>query len=391
MLNFETTTLINSLGPAYTGTSKAETGAEASKTNYGVIYVGTKGTSKVLHIAHDFNFKASGITRISKRHWEKPEMFEVEFDITKLVTATGGTDSFTESGLARLAIVVSLQGSLEATYANAYGRYDKEFIVEFPYVKGKTATDVAKEAAKAANKYGQLVADERNLVCVADGTKVKVTGTSEYQIVKEAAMQVYDPEMYGYECCSKAMFGGYEDAAEGIVIKQGKPGFGTYRHLMKDLFLPTYAHTAWGMPYEEERPIIGANYTEYTITYCAKREGLGGTSAVGQVVYSETTHTFFVLDNGSEDATSNPAVAFDTVLEDIKTDTNFKGEFYTADADYDDKKVTKEEAEATYDDPAAIKALQEKAAAQNKKNSDTLKGKPGKDVLNDGIRVPNAK
>lgn len=385
MLNFETTTLINTLAPEYTSTSKAETGADASKETYGRFYVGTKGDEKFIHIAKDFNFNVKNIIRIAKRHWENPQNFQVEFDMTKFIASVNEDDTETmkDSGLGRLALFINLRRT-DPSYADAYARYGKEFFIEFAYKKGQTAAELAASVAKDAKRQGQMVLGERHLSITAADTKVTIAGVEEYQIVNRAEMQVYNPELYGYSCCNDSAFGGYEDADSGIVIKQGHESFGTYRHLIKDVFLPTCAHRDWESPYQDEQPIIGGKYNEYIIVYCAKRDGLGGMSAVGQQVYSETMHTFFILDNGAQDV-SNPSYAFDTLLDSIKADVT--GTFEVVQSDYDDKAVDKDTLVDSADDAEKIKALQDDAAA-SKTEGDTMTGNPADTLLKDGIRQP---
>jgi hypothetical protein len=76
-------------------------------------------------------------------------------------------------------------------------------------------------------------------------------------------------------------------------IVQGREGFGTYTHLMKDLRLPTAANTNWLAVNQEERPVPGALYNQYTIEY-VKPRGIMGQSAVGMLATSSTLHVFYV-------------------------------------------------------------------------------------------------
>lgn len=74
---------------------------------------------------------------------------------------------------------------------------------------------------------------------------------------------------------------------------KGKEGFGTYRHLIKDFRLPTMENRRWGAIIQDEVPIVGATYDQYTIYYCSK-VGVQGLAHVGDMVEAMTTHVFYV-------------------------------------------------------------------------------------------------
>ena len=62
---------------------------------------------------------------------------------------------------------------------------------------------------------------------------------------------------------------------------------------MRNLRLPTAEQTRWNALYQDDRPMVGATYTQYTLEYCENRGILGG-DAVGEETKSVTTHVFFV-------------------------------------------------------------------------------------------------
>ena len=76
----------------------------------------------------------------------------------------------------------------------------------------------------------------------------------------------------------------------------GKLGFGTYSWVLHNLRIPTSARTHAFALNQEESPILGAKYNQYTIHYCVNR-GVLGTNAVGDTVKSVTTHVFYVKDD----------------------------------------------------------------------------------------------
>lgn len=85
------------------------------------------------------------------------------------------------------------------------------------------------------------------------------------------------------------------EAAGSLIIHKCVNGFGTYQQLMKDLRLPTAENDGpWSITaQQQELPIPGNKYVQYTLHYISCRGVLGG-SAVGEVTHSKTTHVFFV-------------------------------------------------------------------------------------------------
>lgn len=85
------------------------------------------------------------------------------------------------------------------------------------------------------------------------------------------------------------------EAAGSLIIHKCVNGTGTYQQLMKDLRLPTAENDGpWSITaQQQELPIPGNKYVQYTLHYISCRGVLGG-SAVGEVTHSKTTHVFFV-------------------------------------------------------------------------------------------------
>lgn len=369
---FETTTIINSLtAPGFAGVT-ANAGSDQISA-HPRFWVDTKNADNpILRIAKGGVFAKNNIKCVYKRNWEAPEYFKVTFDMTKATAKL--TDTVT-SLLGRLVIKIELQGSNDVLYADAYSRHIKPVYIEFPVVTADKSkeTDLAKKVAKIANKYGNLIYGDLQLKCSASGTSVVVEGVDEYQRVAEASLEIYNENAQSFDCCCS--FGDYEKDSDGVIVNQGKPGFGTYRQLVKDIILPTDAHRAWASPFEDEAPVLGAHYNEYTITLEAEREGLGGLSAVGQKVVSTTTHTFWVK--------TDVVAAFETALNAVTTKDNA----ITADKDYDDQTVDKATLEDSYQDPTKIAAVQKTAQGANTADATTIANARG---LSNGKRVPKA-
>ena len=135
------------------------------------------------------------------------------------------------------------------------------------------------------------------------GATVTIDATDEYQVFSKAELQGWDQSLGLWQEGSPVgafatldTIDADNDNYTGTIItlvKQGKEGFGTYRNMIKDYRLPTAANTRWNKIIQDETPVVGAKYNQYTIEYCVNR-GLMGGAAVGQQVKSKTTHVFFV-------------------------------------------------------------------------------------------------
>lgn len=133
-------------------------------------------------------------------------------------------------------------------------------------------------------------------------TCITIEATDEYQRFRFINIEKFDNEAYHgmgeYKVVRSLENLGAKDTnakvtatAEGYFV--GKEGFGTYPFLLHNLRLPTYARRRYLATNEDETPVIGAKYNQYTIYYCANR-GILGDNAVGDLVKSRTTHVFYV-------------------------------------------------------------------------------------------------
>lgn len=347
MYQFTTTTLINSMSaPAFKGVS-----GQAHKVRF---YVDTKdATNPVLRIARQGDYAADSVVSIYKRPFSDPQYFSATFDLSTIVNKYDDPNTtVTETeGVGRIALYIRLSGSQNSYYANDMVYKGKPFYIEFPIKQGDTVAILAKRIVAIAKKYQNMVYENPLIDIEATGDgKVKITGTDEYQLLTKATLEWFNPSSKSYDCC--ANFGAFQDEAEGVVVTQGKQGFGTFRQITKDLRLPTAANTRWSRIAQDETPIVGGKYNEYIITMC-KNRGIMGGDVVGQEVKSRTTHVFFVLDG-------EPTTKFDEAIKKlIAANTKIVAELVNKDTD--DVALNKDEVAASVGDTAAIKTQQDKA------------------------------
>lgn len=281
MFQFTTTTIINE---------------NKDFTSGKVLFEGSDG---VLKIKRHNNFKKENVLAIYKRAATDPKLAKVSFTIPGTLKA----------GFYRVALYVRLSGNNNSYYANDFVFKGKPFYIEFEVkTDNETATTVAARIVENARKYMLMVYENDLLKVSNSGATLNIEAVDEYQRFTKA-----DIEMFNSKAGIEAMggyFGQYESLIKGNVTEVGAEGFGTFTQLVKDLRLPTAANTRWTKIVQDETPIPGAKYNQYTIYYCVNRGVLGG-DAVGEVVKSRTTHVFYV----------NTAVAstFETALQEIGT------------------------------------------------------------------------
>lgn len=256
------------------------------------------------------NFKKDNISAIYKAGAVDPVLEEATVKLSALTDLTKGTSL-------RLVMYIGLtQASQDSRYSNDMIYKGKPFSVEFAW-KG-TAADTATALKQLVEKYQVLVYGDKQLTISGDADIV-IGATTEYQRFKAISLEKYVPSgvnaaypFYPGTWEVIADLGDNADTKKLEITKAGKEGFGTYSFLLHNLRLPTSMRTrAFGIN-QDETPIVGAKYNQYTIHYCVDRGPLG-LNAVGDTVKSTTTHVFYVL--------STLAEAFEAALKEVGTIT----------------------------------------------------------------------
>jgi hypothetical protein len=271
MYQFTTTNVINSAYALdYNGNILVDgAGSQIAK------YVGTAAGLDVRKIG---NFKTANIVSIYKRPYTAGVLEVAEVTIPTIA-----------SGLvARLEVVIKLSGSTQSEYTNYTLDFQKPIVVEV-ISSGTASTDATALVAQLnglKNRFGHSYFT----ATVDSSTKVRIT-CKEYEqrvksmiISKEVASpnSIVQPE---YENVSSTTF---------TVVTAGKVGFGDTPWMMRQVMLPTAENVRYFGISKDERPIIGGNYSEYTLRYSVTKDGTDGILGAGTSV---TTHVFFVLES----------------------------------------------------------------------------------------------
>lgn len=206
----------------------------------------------------------------------------------------------------RVDLYIRLSGSQNSYYSNDFVFKGKPLMYEFAVKDASaTAADIAKEAARVIEKI-QTIYGDHWIKASANGNNLVIEGMDEYQLFTKAEIQKFDPTLntalVGGEFVTIATALPTDDPDyDGVnTIVKSKEGFGTYWMILKDLRLPTLEARRFAALNEEELPVAGAKYNQYTIYYCKERGIMGG-DAVGEVTKSMTTHVFYVKEDLAAD------------------------------------------------------------------------------------------
>lgn len=206
-------------------------------------------------------------------------------------------------GLYRIALYIGYSGNRSSFYANDMVFQGKPLWIEYEIKdNAEVGSDIAKRIKNNAKLYSKMW-DNQVFSMSVTGDTVTITAFDEYERFKKADIEKYmtndntcacsDVCSCSYQVIKSALDADDPDHDGENTIVQGEEGFGTFSNISHDLRLPTMEAVRFGGINQEELPIPGALYNQYTLTYC-KRRGIMGSDAVGQVVKSATTHVFYV-------------------------------------------------------------------------------------------------
>lgn len=246
-------------------------------------------STDVFDIKRVGKFIKSQVKAIYKTPYSDPSLSVATIDLTDSI--------FDEVNIYRIAMYIRLSGSQNSYYSNDLVFKGKPLYIEFERVEGESDEQVAKKIATIAKKYLTMVYEFEIVKVEAQGTKVIIKATDEYQRFTRMDVEAWDPSA-GIQTHAGTL-GAYvvkgSATPEGTTLNliQGREGFGTYQYMLKNFRLPTAANTRWTRIVQDETPILGAKYNEYIIEYQVDRGIMGG-DAVGDMVTSRTTHVFYV-------------------------------------------------------------------------------------------------
>jgi hypothetical protein len=237
-------------------------------------------------------FEKRWVETIRKAKGHEHKLCEATVDLSKI--------TFGDAKVARLYIYVGLEGSEESIYANDW--YKKGMPLSVSFAVSEDAEEMAAaivDTIKTFNVFTKV----KKVLDVTAGTEetasvLTIKGTHEHQRLQKIAILVEDAaSKIGEEKVILEYVKGRKNATGIKIVEEGVNGFGTYSQLIKDLRLPTAAHTGWLNVQKDEMPVVGAVYTQYIINYYAPSTANPSFTALGNRSMSETTHVFWVRED----------------------------------------------------------------------------------------------
>lgn len=204
-------------------------------------------------------------------------------------------------GLYQFQFRVKTPNQFFAEYASPNWQvYGKPMLIGFDVTDEMTA-DAEVAAEVTANKLAELIelaipANNKFIKVSVDGAKVIVEGTNNFMTFDKISLDKYDPTV-----CDPCL-GEYAPVAIKWEVEDNKEDFGTGEWLVENLRFPTYPNIRYASAAEDERPMNGTTYVEFSFAYQSPRPGLGGASGVGQAMTAVTRHIYYVPAGAEADA-----------------------------------------------------------------------------------------
>ena len=226
------------------------------------------------------------ITKIYKTVGYPGENAEVIIRCANIIPEAA--EGVNDLGLYQLTVKVEMDGKFLGDWASPeYNGFYKPFVIGLD-VNDETVERMADYLAEQINLA--LAENNKFIKVESDGTDVTIKATDNYMILKPENFKFEKYEVVGCDTC----LGEYIPKKMTVeVVKEGKQPFATGTWLLENQRLPNSNNYRY-FGFNDEMPIAGLTYTQYTFDYETERIGLGGHSGVGQGIRAITNHTFFV-------------------------------------------------------------------------------------------------
>lgn len=251
-----------------------------------------------------FAFNVNDIKAIYKAGFKAEENEKV-----KITIPAGGSDTYVFDGNTvnvtdyRLHIKMKTVDANISEFQNSLTRNNKEYNFE---VKADTAANMS-DALKKAIEMQNRESKNKKFDVVDNGGELELTAIDGFTRFEKVEFQALENNYLGYNAFTVKSFVDTDypystpaPTTDCITVK-GESGFGTTNWLMRNFRIPTYVNTNWLSLRQDDRPIPGVKYNQYTFHVEADRGELTGMGAVGQKMTSKTTHVLYVAENASVD------------------------------------------------------------------------------------------
>jgi hypothetical protein len=211
--------------------------------------------------------------------------------------ATLTVPSAAAKDLLRLTVKVKLDGTTQSDYANF--TYDFRQPLTVDILSSGVATTDAGEFVKALNKikaeYGRSL-----FVSTVSGAVITFTAKTNDQRFESIVLEKVGAVPLNTLSPDISVI------ATGSVTTAGKNGFGDDAWMLKSVIIPTYENTRVFGILKDERPVLGANYTQYTLKYVVPTDEYDVWNGSKQSV---TNHVFWVA--------ASQVSAFETAVSEV--------------------------------------------------------------------------
>lgn len=280
MFNFTTETIINS-ATQYAGVAAdSDAGLPAGKTALWVKHVNKFIVANPTNgiVGPTTEDGTSGVTTYSSVIYKRAASAASQSVLTVTIpTTVVGT-------IYRLGITITANGYPVGMFARDRVLYGKPFYIEVT----ATSTTASVSATALKNAWNTVFASYENFpVATTSGANLILTTTVPYLDFKSATLQSITFTTAGVENYP------VDETLTVVSNTSGNPAFGDYTWLLRNSRLPTIDnYRPFGLN-QEELPVVGASYNQYTFQYKTDR-GTMGQSVVGQTGDSLTTHVLWV-------------------------------------------------------------------------------------------------
>lgn len=240
------------------------------------------GPVKLFRVLRCADYRKEGLVEgvIYKTPAEKGQVASAAFNLPK------------KEGTYRVVIGITLIGKYLADYAMPWSNFGKAVLAEFE-VSAEDLKKTKELQEKMIKAIEMAIPENYRYVRVSaeDSDKVLVSCTDSHQVITVAELQ----EQRGISCPDSCTEKQYVTVDEAVEVTKNKMEIGTAAWLQENLRFPSYPNIRYAALNEEEYPVNGGLYTQFSFLYCMPRKGLHGQGTVGQALKSVTTHTFYVL------------------------------------------------------------------------------------------------
>ena len=254
------------------------------------------GANNVFTVAKAGKFLKSKITGAHKRAYAAGVK-----EVAKITIP-----SATAGDILKLTVEVSLSQSTQSEYTNYSLDFKKPQTVEVLYTTNAATTAglFVTQLKSLKNRFGHAFFNVSN-----SGAEITLTAKENEQ--RFSSVLLYKVEYDTNNTISQMK---ETVAATGTVTTTGKVGFGDDAYMARSIVLPTAENVRVFGESKGERPILGGNYSQYTLHYTVEKDHDMG---IVSGAVSSTTHVFYVksdLVSGFESALTAAGIVFGVTL-----------------------------------------------------------------------------